>query len=295
MRILVLGCGYVGLALAEALARRGHEVTGIRRSEWRAPVPIRSLQADITSPESLARLPCDFEWVIHCAAASEGGPSDYRSVYLKGNRNLLSWLRQACSHTCVKYIYTSSTAVYAQDDGSTVTEESPTEPTTETGRILVEAERVVVDAAAAGFPAVLLRVAGIYGPGRGYWLRQFLSGDARLQGDGHRVLNMVHRDDVAGAIIHLLERAPGGQIYNVADSDSPTQIQVFEWLARYLGRSLPAAAPPGTATDRRTASNKRVSSQKLLTQAGYRLIYPTFREGYAVELARLGHRPAMNE
>ncbi len=91
------------------------------------------------------------------------------------------------------------------------------------------------------FPAVILRVAGIYGPGRGYLLKQFLRGEARIEGDGSRFLNMIHRDDLIGVILAALERGAPGGIYNAADNEPVSQRQFFEWLAAELKRPLPPA------------------------------------------------------
>ncbi len=285
MRTLIVGCGYVGLAAGTELARQGHPVSGLRRTNSSEPVlrqaGLQPLFADLTRPESLAHVRPEFDWVVHCISAPNSSVQAYRATYVEATRHLLAWLSKA---PVKKLVYTSSTGVYAQNDGSTVDEVSLTEPATETSRALLEAERLLLEAARQNrCPAVILRVAGIYGPGRGYWLRQFLSGEARLEGDGQRVLNMVHRDDVAGAIIAALQRGEPGEIYNITDNEPVTQLEVFTWLSKRLNRPLP---PAGKAAPRkRGVTNKRISNECLRTQLGYRLKYPTFREGYAAELA----------
>ena len=161
---------------------------------------------DITKPEQLTQLPASYDWVVNCVSASGGGAEEYREVYLQGTRNLIEWLGAAPPK---KFVYTSSTSVYGQNDGSLVKENSPTEPAVETGKVLVETERVLLEAARERkFPAVILRLAGIYGPDRGYWFKQYLKNEARIEGNGARILNMIHRDDVAGAIIAALEERP---------------------------------------------------------------------------------------
>ena len=139
MKCLIVGCGYVGLLLGAELVRRGHEVFGLRRS---APDELKAagicpLIADITKPETLARLPRDFGWVVNCAASGGGGAEDYRRIYLEGNRNFISWLADSPPE---KFVFTSSTSVYGQNDGSMVTEQSPTDPAEETAKVLIEAE-----------------------------------------------------------------------------------------------------------------------------------------------------------
>jgi nucleoside-diphosphate-sugar epimerase len=156
-----------------------------------------------------------------------------------------------------------------------VDETSVTEPALATGKILLETEQLWRRSG-----AVVLRVAGIYGPGRGYWLKQFLAGEARLQAAGKRYLNMVHRDDVGGAIIAALESGQTAEVYNLVDSEPVTQIELFAWLAKHLKRPLPAGEPADLSA-KRGVTNKRVSNQRLLSELGYSLKYPTFREGYA--------------
>ena len=331
MRVLIVGCGYVGLPLGKELARLGHEVSGLRRSalaeaEMKA-AGITPLHADITQPETLARLPRRFDWVVNCSASGGGGAEDYRKIYLEGNRNLLAWLADAPPQ---KFIYTSSTSVYAQNDGSIVTENSPAEPDAETAKVLVETEKLLLAATrsnsrcASGplipsfspvggeggrrpvegaaflematpqdrqlpeFPAVILRVAGIYGPGRGHLFKQFLRGDAQIEGDGSRTLNMIHRADLTGIIIAALERGAPGEIYNAADNEPVSQLKFFEWLAAELKRPL----PPEISADaeiirKRGATNKRVSNAKLRNELNYTFQFPDFRAGYAAELRRL--------
>ena len=244
MRVLIIGCGYVGLPLGAELVRLGHEVFGLRRSAGAAgelkAVGVLPLIGDVTKPETLAELPGDFDWVVNCVAAG-GNAATYREVYLHGTRNLIAWL---APHPPAKFVYTSSTSVYAQNDGSEVTESSPVEPLAETSRILVETEKTLLASVAErGFPAVILRVAGIYGPERGHWFKQFLQGAAELDGDGARYLNMIHRDDVARCIIAALQRGRPGEIYNAADDEPVSQRHFFEWLARTLGQPMPPSGP----------------------------------------------------
>jgi nucleoside-diphosphate-sugar epimerase len=130
------------------------------------------------------------------------------------------------------------------------------------------------------FPGVILRVAGIYGPGRGYWFQQFLRGEAQITGKGERILNMIHRDDLVGCIIAALERGKPAEIYNAVDDEPVKQLDFFHWLAAELGRPMPpSAVEPAEQTNKRGATNKRVSNSKLKTQLGYRFRYSTFREG----------------
>ena len=289
-RVLIVGCGYVGLPLGHELVRQGHQVFGLRRSttadDELTNAGITPLHADVTKPERFASLPREYDWVVNCAATSGGDADAYRQLYVAGNFNLVEWLRAAPPR---KYVYTSSTSVYGQNDGSLVTETHPVAPVTETARTLVEAENLLLSAyEKLKFPAVILRLAGIYGPGRGYWLKQFLSGEARLEGDGSRYLNLVHRDDVVAAIIKALEGAPVGSVYNVVDNEPVMQRDLFAWLAEKLNNPMPPSAPADEEIVRkRGVTNKRVSNQRLKQQLGFKYKYPTFRQGYTAEIHRM--------
>jgi nucleoside-diphosphate-sugar epimerase len=289
MRVLIVGCGYVGVPLGAELVRLGHEVFGLRRnisaeSELKA-AGIQPLLGDVTRPETLAKLPRDFDWVINCVAAG-GNAENYREVYFNGTKNLIEWL---APNPPQKFVYTSSTSVYAQNDGSQVKESSPTEPTAATSKILVATERVLLDAAAQKkFPAVILRVAGIYGPDRGHWFKQFMRDAAHIEGDGSRCLNMIHRDDLVGCIIAALKNGRAGEIYNAADDEPVSQLHFFQWLAQAVDKPLPPTAPENSGENRRRgATNKRVLNRKLKMELGHQFKYPNFRIGYSAELLRL--------
>ncbi|HYG34590.1 MAG TPA: SDR family oxidoreductase [Clostridia bacterium] len=287
MRVLIVGCGYVGLPLGAQLVRQGHLVWGLRRtqqanSEMEA-AGITPINADITQPKALAALPQQFDWVVHCVSASGGGAEEYRAVYFEGTRNLIQWLTERPPQ---KLVYTSSTSVYGQNDGNWVTEDSPAIPASKTGEILISTEQLLQDAAREErVPAVILRAAGIYGPGRGYWLKQFLRGEATIEGKGERWLNMIHRDDLGGAIVTALRGGTPGRIYNACDNEPVTQLTCFQWLAEKLGRELPPSAPEATGAGRkRGVTNKRISNRRLREELGYSFVYPTFREGFSAEL-----------
>ena len=289
MRVLIVGCGYVGVPLGAELVRLGHEVFGLRRnlsaeSELKT-AGIQPLFGDVTKPNELKNLPHDFDWVVNCVAAG-GDVENYREVYFNGTINLFEWL---APNPPKKFVYTSSTSVYAQNDGSQVKESSPTEPAAETSKILVDTEKVLLDAAAQKkFPAVVLRVAGIYGPDRGHWFKQFLKDAAHIEGDGARFLNMIHRDDLVGCIIAALKNGRVGEIYNAVDDEPVSQLRFFQWLAQAVDKPLPPSMPENPDDNRkRGVTNKRVSNRKLKMELGHRFKYPTFRQGYSAELLRI--------
>ena len=291
MRVLIVGCGYVGLPLGARLAREGHEVFGLRRNPAAEPelraAGINPLFADITHPTELKKLPGGFDWVVHCVAAG-GDVENYRQIYFEGTGRLLDWLAKDPPR---KFVYTSSTSVYGQNDGSWVDETSPAEPAAGTAQILVATENLLLRAATAdggrpGFPAIILRVAGIYGPERGHGFKQFLRGLARIEGEGSRFVNMIHRDDVGGCILAALQAGRPGQIYNAADNEPVTQLHFYQWLAAALEKEMPPAESESVSR-RRGITNKRVSNAKLRAELGYTFQFPDYRAGYLAEIARL--------
>ena len=290
MRVLIVGCGYVGLPLGAELVKQGHEVIGVRRAQdAEAELKAAGIQprvADITKPEDLAKLPAPFDWVVNAVSSSKGGVEEYRQVYLNGTRNLIEWLTPAPPK---KFVYTSSTSVYGQTDGALVKETSSTGPASETGKVLVAAEKLLLGAVADGrFPAILLRVAGIYGTGRGHLFLKYLKGEAKMTGKGERLINMIHRDDLVGIIMATLKNGRPGEIYNAVDDEPVAQIHFFRWLSETLGKWMPPFAAEAEAGDhKRGLTNKRVSNRRLKMELGYQFKYPTFRQGYTAEITGL--------
>jgi nucleoside-diphosphate-sugar epimerase len=270
-RILIAGCGYVGQAAADLYHAAGWAVEGWTRSAESVatlsakPYPI--CEVDISRRAKVAERRKTFDAVIHCASSSGGDAEMYRQVYLDGARNLLETFPGS------KLLFTSSTSVYAQRDGSWVTEESETKPTRETSQILLETERSVL---ANG--GIVARLAGIYGPGRSALLTKFVEGTAIIDAENDRFVNQVHRDDIAAALFLLLSRkAEGAQIYNVVDDQPILQSECYRWLAQRLNRPLPSIGR-STQERKRGDSNKRVSNANLRA-LGWTPRYPKFADG----------------
>jgi nucleoside-diphosphate-sugar epimerase len=297
MRVLIVGCGYVGLAAGSELVRLGHEVFGVRRNPdgdaQLKEAGIKPLVADVTKLSDLAQLPGPFDWVVNCVSSGKGGVEEYRDVYLNGTRNLIEWLSAAPPK---KFVYTGSTSVYGQTDGSQVKESSSTQPASETSQVLVETEKILLDAAfQKKFPAVVLRVAGIYGPERGHLFLQYLKNEAKIAGQGERLINMIHRDDLAGVIVAALKNGRPGEIYNAVDDEPVAQIHFFRWLSETLGKWMPPFATEAENAERkRGLTNKRVQNRKLKMELGYQFKYPNFRKGYTAEIQRLDQAGLLN-
>jgi nucleoside-diphosphate-sugar epimerase len=253
-KVVIAGCGFLGEAAAALFSGAGWDVLGLcatpESAARLADRPYAVQVADIAEPRSFSSPWRGADALIHCASTRGGGPESYRRVYLEGLLNLLAGLQPR------RTLFVSSTSVYAQTDGSVVTETSPACPDRETGRILREAEGVAL--ASGGYVA---RLSGLYGPGRSVLVRKFLSGEARLE-LGNRWINQIHRDDAAQAVWYLFkERAEPG-IYNVSDDTPATQHEVQTWLAEFFHRPLPPSGEPDFSR-KRGWTNKRVSNAKL--------------------------------
>jgi nucleoside-diphosphate-sugar epimerase len=270
-RILIAGCGYVGEATADLFHSAGWDVEGwvhSKESSARLSVKPYSIRVlDVSQRGEIAERAGVFDAVIHCASSRGGDAKAYRQIYLNGARHLFESFPKA------KILFTSSTSVYVQRDGSWVTEESETKPLRDTGRILLEAENLVLEKG-----GIVARLAGIYGPRRSALLSKFLSGRATIDPNSDRFVNQAHRDDIASALFFLLNREAqeSAQIYNVVDDEPILQSECYGWLAQKLNRSLPPIRK-SEQPRKRGDTNKRVTNAKL-HQLGWTPDYPTFRD-----------------
>ena len=268
-QIVIAGCGFLGEAAAGFFLEAGWRVLGLCATEESAarladrPFPVAVV--DISKP---IRVPAGWESpdvVVHCASSGRGGADAYRAVYRDG----LEHLRDAFSPR--RLIFTGSTSVYSQVDGGWVTEDSPAEPDRETGRILLEAEKIALDAG-----GVVARLAGIYGPGRSVLLKKFLDGSALLEAGGNRWINQIHRDDGALALLRLAQHEAAAGIYNVCDDTPTTQREIYGWIADHLNRPLPPEGP-ADMNRKRGWTSKRISNARLRS-IGWSPRYPGYRD-----------------
>ena len=288
MRVLIIGCGYIGTETGRLLVQSGHEVYGIRRS----PAPglsqlgIHPIVGDITRKSFWDQLNPEFGWVINCVSSSRGNADVYRDVYLNTTRLLMDWLQDSDT---ARYVYTSSTSVLGQSDASWVDESTPVNPLTDTARILVETEECLMDAAKnRHIPTMIVRLSGIYGPDRGFLFRQFMADEAELPAGGDRYMNMIHRDDAASGIVAALNSGKPGEIYHLTD-DCPVQhTEFFQFLCKQTSKPMPKRTADDQSKSRKRApTDKKVSNKKAREQLGWNLRYPTFRDGLAPEIALL--------
>lgn len=287
-RILIAGCGDVGATLGQSLGAAGHEVWGLIRQPRRLPPAIRPLVADLTDPATLAALPAQLDYIVYSAAASGFDEARYQAAYVTGVRNLLAALRQAGQQP-KRLLFTSSTSVHAQCQGEWVDEDSPAAADGFSGRCLRAGEQLLWE---CGWPASVVRFAGIYGPGRTRLIDTVRDGTATCPVGPPVYTNRIHRDDCARVLEHLLWLPAPERLYlGVDDTPAPLD-EVLCWLAQQLGVPEPprVAQPPHKpgAETRSTAAMRLRASKRCrndrLRASGFQFRYPSYRDGYAALL-----------
>ena len=318
-RLVVFGAGYVGAEVARQAVARGLRVTALTRNAEKAralaDAGVETVVADLAGDDWHGRVAGGADFVLNSVGSGGGGLAGYRRSYVDGMRSALAWAAGGGVTAGGTLVYTSSTSVYSQDGGVTVDETAATGGS-ERADILLEAENLALLASAetgAATPssrsakrdegvaaparslggvhrAFVLRLAGIYGPGRHHLLDQLRAGAAELPGRGDHRLNLVHRDDICAAVWAALAAPPtvAGGVFNVADVGAATKAEVVAWLAAQLGVAVPRFTGEPAASARRAVTPDRViANGKIRHVLGWRPGFPTFREGYA-EILRAG-------
>jgi nucleoside-diphosphate-sugar epimerase len=292
MTILIAGCGDLGTEVGLRFARLGHDVVGLRRNASVLPPEISGQSIDLSLDKPV--IPPHTEYVVVAIAAGSPTEAAYRAAYLDGLSNLLDALDDA-EGAPSRVLLVSSTAVYSIADGSRVDEQTPANPKPGTDSIVFDAERMLHQRLPA---ATVLRLAGIYGPGRERLIRQVRNG-AQLSAES-RHTNRIHRDDAAAAIVHLLLRPePPAPLYLGVDNAPVPANEVLTFLAAELGLPEPTLEPKRREPTRPGAEAPTLESQRggdkvlsndLLRETGFTFSYPTYREGYRALLAGSGIR-----
>ncbi|MEV7606880.1 SDR family oxidoreductase [Paenarthrobacter sp. NPDC089322] len=281
MSVLIAGCGDLGTEAGLRFAAAGHEVIGLRRSPEKLPAPIHGVYADLAA--GIPEVPAAVDIVVVSVAADTSTEEAYRAAYLDGLRNVLDALERD-SVKPSRILFVSSTAVYADSDGATVDETTPTEPTRFSGKVLLEAENMLFNRV-QGSEAISLRLGGIYGPGRTRLIDQVRSGQAVIPAKP-RHTNRVHRDDAAAMIVHLTTMAQRPEPVYLGVDDDPAEMGD---VMRFLAAEMHCPVPPTAPEINRGPGDKRCSNQRLRS-TGFELTYPTYMEGYRAILAGQGVR-----
>lgn len=284
MSKLIFGCGYLGGRVARLWRQAGHEVFVVTRSTDRARAMTaegyRAIVADVLQPSTLANLPAA-DTVLYAIGHDRGSGASMHEVYVDGLRAVLGALPAATG----KFIYVSSTGVYAQSHGATVDEDSPCEPTREGGRACLAAEAVLA-ADRLGNRGIVLRMAGLYGPGRIPNAAEVRSGRP-LAVPASGCLNLIHVDDAAALVLAAAERARPPRTFLVSDGQPVERRAYYTELARLLGVEAPRfiSPPADDPAAARASTDKRVNNARMVAELAVRLDYPSYREGLTAIVA----------
>lgn len=277
MTVLIAGCGDLGTQAGLDFAAAGQRVIGWRRSAEKLPPQIEGRSVDLTG--GIPTIPDDTDVVVIALTADGRTETAYRATYYDGTANLLAALTRD-DVTPRRIVFVSSTAVYGNDDGGWIDEGTSPSPSTATGAVLRETEELLAERTPQ---AVLLRLSGIYGPGRTRLIDQVRGGTARA-GSAPHWTNRIHRDDAAAAIVQIAGLEAPAPVYLGTDNEPALLGDVQEFVAAELEVSL----GPGDAADSaRQVTGKRCSNA-LLAASGFTFTYPTYREGYRAILQGIG-------
>lgn len=267
---LVIGCGYLGERVAREWLRQGEEVSVLTRSESHAEKfagwGLKPIIGDVLDAESLWKLP-SAETVLYAVGFDRTSATSKRTVYVNGLSNVL---RQVAS-TCERFVYVSSTSVYGQNAGELVDESSATTPTEENGRICCDAEAAVRLLKAE---AIILRLAGIYGPGRLLARVEQLRRGDRLTGNPDAWLNLIHVEDAVRAVLAAETRGVDGATYLVCDDQPLRRREYYSALAETVGAPTPQFEELSADAPERKRFNKRCVNRRLREELRVELQFP---------------------
>ena len=258
--VLIAGAGDVGMRLAHLRAGLGDEVVTMRRRDGERSQGIRPVRADLLTGGGFAQLPQRPDALVFCATPDERSEAAYRALFVDGLRRLLDRIEP------LRVLFTSSTAVYAQDAGEWVDEISPALADSFNGRALRAAEQECW----VHPRGQALRLSGLYGPGRDAFATHAREATAAGR---RRWSNRIHLDDAASALSHLLGHAPDEALYIGSDNQPTLEYEMADWLRQREG--LPALGAP----EEPVPSGRRVSSARLQA-LGWSPAHPDYRSGY---------------
>ena len=287
-RLVILGCGYVGAAVARWGTTVGLRVTALTRNAATAlllrEVGIETVVGDLADSAWHSAIEGAPEFALDCVSSGGGGVEGYRRSYLEGMESVVAWSQ--ARGAVGTFVYTSSTSVYPQGAGARVDEGMPATPDSDRAQVLVETENRVRSAVGAWQRWIILRLAGIYGPGRHELLEQVRRGEVGGSPDRH--LNLIHRDDIVTAVAACFG-APatvGNEVFNVADDGEATKGEIVAWIAGAIRTSPPTFTGTATGGRRSMTPDRVIVNTRLKNRLGWSPRYSTFREGYASLLSR---------
>lgn len=278
--LLIAGCGDVGTRLGLRLAAAGWRVHGLRRAVEQLPAQILPVAGDLRADVCPPAWPAGgLDYLVYCAAATERDEAGYRAAYVDGLRRVLDWSAQHGQRP-KRLLFVSSSSVYGQQGGEWIDEGSPAEATGFSGRVMREAEQLALT---SGIAASVVRLSGIYGPGREWLLSQVRQG-YKVTSEPPLYGNRIQVDDAAGLLAFLLQADARGvaldDCYLGVDDEPAPLHEVVAWLRGQLGVSHWSEQ-----SSVRRAGSKRCSNARARA-LGWAPEYPSYREGYAAVLAR---------
>ena len=291
IRVFIVGCGDIGLRVARLWGGEGALVGALARSPESARrlegMGIAAVKGDLDEPGTLVGLPVQGTLSYYLAPPPERGDKDPRM------RAFLDCIPPG--EEPEKIVYMSTTAVYGDLHGEWATEETPPAPAAARGRRRLDAEQAVLSwGRLRGIPAVILRVAGIYGPGR-LPVDKVRKRTPVLAGSESPFSNRIHADDLARICVAAAKRGRGGGIYNVSDGRPGTINQYYCAIADMLGVPRP---PEVTMSEARRvmseamlsylSESKRVDNRKMREELGVELLYPDLVSGLAASFGEEG-------
>jgi nucleoside-diphosphate-sugar epimerase len=272
-RVLLAGCGDLGLRVARRLRARGDEAWALRRSPPASDGSgIHWLRGDLTRPETLRELPADITRVVYLPTPARRDAAAYRHTFVDGLRNLLDALDRG---SLQRVLLVSSSAVHGEHAGDWIDESTPPAPPGFNGSVLLEAEQWL---AMQSLPSIVLRLAGLYGPGRLQLIERLRAGQLQAPRARPHWANRIHVDDAAAAIVHLLSLANPLPLYLGVD-DTPLPLDVlYDHLTGMLGVPPVADGPAPAGVGSKRLSNARLHASGFVPQ------WPDARDGYAALL-----------
>jgi nucleoside-diphosphate-sugar epimerase len=278
MAKLIFGCGYLGLRVARRWMATGHVVFAVTRRTRRAAeldaVGIRPIVADVTNSLILPDIK-NLETVLFAVGFDRRSGKTIHDVYVRGLHSALGVLPDSVG----RILYVSSTGVYGQSNGEWIDEKSACRPLRQGGRACLEAEQLLARHPLGG-RAVVLRLAGLYGPQRLPQLNALRAGTP-LEVAASGFLNLIHVDDAAQVVLAAENRAAAPRCYLVADGNPVQRREFYVEAARLLSLPEPCFREPGAdaAERRRAITSKRARNARMIGELGVRLRYPSYREG----------------
>jgi nucleoside-diphosphate-sugar epimerase len=279
---LVVGHGYLGSRVAKLWQSQGGTVFAMTRDPRKAETieasGLRPIVCDVTDPASLRKAAeqiAGVETVLYAVGFDRSSEQRRRDVYIDGLRNVLNILPESVR----RVIYISTTGVYGQDAGERIDEDSPCEPSRESGRLFLEAEHLLRSHWLSE-RTIILRLAGIYGPGRIPSADDLRDG-VPITASANGYINLIHVEDAASVVINAETHTKPPRTYVVSDGRPVVRREFYEEVSRLFHTPPPVFKEPSAGIDRRGNTSKRVSNARLLACVPIELKYPTYREGLA--------------